>query len=70
MTKEQAEALAAEIRTQFPRHDIKALPSADMRHIPYHWFIGIQRIDGGDVLVVHSQFEWQQALLAWNILSD
>lgn len=70
MTKEQAEALAAEIQSRLPLHDIKALPSSDTRNAPAHWFIGVQRRDGGDVLIIHSRFEWQQALLAWQIIRD
>ncbi len=68
MTKEQAEALAAKIKAQFPFHHVGASQSADMRNAPRTWFVGVQRIDGGDALIIYSEFDWSQALLALDVL--
>ena len=72
MTEEQACALAAQIKTQFPFHVITVVQSADMRNAPRNWILGIRPSEDytGRSLLIHSEFEWNDALLAWRILKD
>lgn len=67
---QQAEDLAASIRQQFPHVNTLVLPSVDTRNAPRHFFIAIRRGDDltGPSLLIHSSFEWTQAMLAYNVL--
>ncbi len=71
MTKEQAEALAEQIRQQLPLHSVTVIDKIDKRNAPHNWFLAIARnLEDKEALLISSEFEWEQALLAWNILRD
>lgn len=71
MTKEQAEELAADIQSKLPFHHLIVMQSTDMRNAPSNYFIAIRRAMHDErMLLIHSRFEWDQALLAWEIIRD
>lgn len=70
MTEQQSKDLAAVIRLQLPFHDVRALDSNDTRKAPYHWFVAVSREPEGQSLILHSRYDWDQALLAWEIIRD
>lgn len=71
MTEQEAEEVAAKIKTQVPLHYVFVMQSTDMRNAPRNYFVAIKRgIDAKNTLFIHSRYEWDQALLAWEIIRD
>ena len=72
MTEEQARELAEFIKIQFPFHVITLEQSSDVRDAPKNWVIGIRTSgpDTGTSLLIHTPLEWDDALLALNVLKD
>ena len=70
MTKEQAEALAALIKSQFNDAYVLILESADTRKAPHDWFVVVESSSTGTrpSLFLHSEYEWQEALIAYTVL--
>ena len=66
MTKEQAAALALEIQCQCPLHQV--LMVEDTRHA--RWIISVCKPGAERMLIIESRYEWDQALLAWDVLRD
>ena len=71
MTQEDAQRLAAEITAQFPHAVVSVGQSADQRNAPRNWFVAVERKNAlvNDMsLVLHSRFEWMDALTALHVL--
>ncbi len=69
--QQEAQELAAQIRTQLPLHHVLVMHSADRQQAPHDYFVAIKRsVDDKNTLFIHSRYEWTQALLAWDIIRD
>ena len=70
MTEQQANDLAARIKAQFPHVFVHAVPAIDTRNAPRHWFVAVKRAPlDSPALIVHNEFEWQEALTALRVLN-
>ncbi len=72
MDEQRATELAERIKSEFPHTWTCALESMDKRNEPRNWFTAVRRspiVDGEQVLILHHENEWQDALVALRVLS-
>jgi hypothetical protein len=74
MNEQQANDLATRIKEQFPHVWTCALESADKRNQPKNWFVAVRRGghelgNGERGLILHHEYEWQEALDALRVLN-
>ena len=66
MNREQAELLAARIRTQLPHHLVAVVHSnADL---PLYFVVIKHDVEAKNTLFIHNEAAWNFALVAWDVL--
>jgi hypothetical protein len=71
MDKTQIEALAQQIQQQCPMHNVLVMQTQDGNQEPNGWCVAVSKDrDFHRSLYIGSKGEWEQALLAWDVLRD
>lgn len=71
MTKEQANALAALVRSHFGLAYVQVLELVDKRNAPQNWFVAVSRSwDDKSCIILYRELDWHEVINAYAILKD